>query len=94
MSTIANYYNNDFFSNNQQVVKFVLSNRVVEITVKSITSKPVSPQNQYGVDIAHAKEFISALKNHQVKGYRTFRNYVMPGRSASVHADTFLWNIL
>ena len=82
------------FSDSQKVVKFVLSNRVVEITVKSLTSNPVCPENQFGVSLSHGKEFIAKLKNHQTKGYKTCRNYTLHGKSASVHAETFLWHIL
>ena len=78
----------------ENVVKFVLSNKALDITVRSLTSIPVCWENRFGVSMEHARSFIAALKAHQVKGYKVCRNYSIPGKSASVHAETFLWHIL
>ena len=54
----------------------------------------MTSENRFGVSLEHGKQFITALKNLKIKGYKVFRNYSIPAKSASAHAETFLWNVM
>ena len=82
------------FRKNENVVKFVIANQAIDVTVKSLTSNIVSLENRFGVSLSHGKQFVVALKNLKIKGYKVFRNYSIPAKSASVNAETFLWNVM
>ena len=66
----------------------------VPITVSTVPTTTVVNENRFGVSFSHAKKFIEAFKNQRVRGYKVCQKYHMTGQSASVHAETFLWNIL
>ena len=66
----------------------------VPITVSTVPTDLVVNENRFGVSLSHAKHFIEAFKNQRVKGYKVCQKYHMSGKSASIHAETFLWNVI
>ena len=66
----------------------------VKVTVKTVPAVPAVNENRFGVSLAHARDFVNAYKSQTVKGYKVCNKYPMSGRSASVHAEAFQWNVL
>ena len=67
---------------------------MVKITVNTITLTRPTLENRFGVSLAHANKFIAAFKNHKVNGFNVCNKYALTNKTASVHAHTFLWNVL
>ena len=83
-----------FLSDHQELVTTVISNKAVQVTVTTLTEITPTMENRFGVSLEHAKKFITAFKNHKVKGYNVCHKYALTGQSASIHAHTFLWSVL
>ena len=77
-----------------QTVPILVNGVEVPISVSTVPTAPVVNENRFGVSLSHAKKFIDAFKNQRVRGYKVCQKYHMTGQSASVHAETFQWNIL
>ena len=66
----------------------------VDVTIRQSPLAIANEENRFGVSLAHANDFVSAFKNQRVLGHKVCNKYPISGRSASVHAETFLWSIL
>ena len=66
----------------------------VNINVRTVPADMAVNENRFGVSLTHARNFVTAYKNQTVKGYKVCNKYPMSGRSASVHAEAFQWNVL
>ena len=66
----------------------------VNVTVRTVPADTAVNENRFGVSSSHARKFVNAYKNQTVKGYKVCNKYPMSGRTASVHAETFQWNVL
>ena len=72
----------------------IVRGKTVNLQVRSIPDDRPTLENRFGVSREHALRFITAYKNQQIRGYKLCHRYPMTSESASVHADTFLWNVI
>ena len=74
--------------------EFILDGKMFKSLVSTVTQIPCMDENRFGLSLQHAKDFIQAYKNQQIHGYKVCTMYQMEWKSASVHAESFSWNIL
>ena len=77
-----------------KVVTLRINGTEVTTTVTAVSKSTVTDENRFGVSLAHANAFVTAYKNRRINGYKVCNKYPISGKSASVHAETFLWNVL
>ena len=84
----------EWFSDQQAEKEFILDGKMFKFLVNTVTQIPYMEENRFGLSLQHAKDFIQAFKNQQIHGYKVCTTYEMEWKSASVHAESFFWNIL
>ena len=72
----------------------MVKGKPLTLQVRSIPDDMPTLENRFGVSKSHALRFITAYKNQQIRGCKVCHRYPMTADSASIHADTFLWNII
>ena len=78
----------------QKEVALTINGVKVNIPINTVPKHEPIEENRFGVSLEHANAFIAAFKNQKVKGYKVCNRYHMTGQSASIHAETELWNLL
>ena len=82
------------FRQNSTTAEFVVDNKPFMHAVSSAVDYPSFPETRFGVSLHKGQEFIRAYKALKVKGFNVCHKYPLNWSSASVHAESFLWNVI
>ena len=63
------------------------------VTVNGVVDLPLLDENRFGVSLQAGVDFVQAFRNLRINGFKVCHKYPLEWESASVHAETFAWNL-
>ena len=78
---------------NNGATEFLVAEKVFNVAVNGVVDVPLLDENRFGVSLQAGNDFVQAFRNLRINGFKVTHKYPLEWESASVHAETFAWNL-